>query len=84
LGMTKRFLGIALAAIAIGVGLYLILNGWPVGVPVEFSHAAFAAGTPTHGSAPTLHCWDCHGSHPDRSQVPPADTMFCFDCHTVQ
>lgn len=83
--MAKRILGIGLLAAAIGVGLYLLLNLWLAGGATNWGHAALAAsGAPPHGSAPTLHCWDCHGNHPDTSQAPPASGMLCFNCHSVQ
>jgi len=77
-------LGIALVTLGIGVGLYLVFNTGQPGADFGWEHPAFAdPGSPPHGDAPVLECWDCHGSHPDTTGVPPADGMSCFDCHEV-
>ena len=84
--MSKKILGIALLVVGIGLSLYLIPQGNRTEMnfaDLGWEHPAFAA-TGSHGSAPSLGCWDCHGSHPSTSSVPQASGMSCFDCHSVQ
>lgn len=81
----KKVLGISLLVIGVGLGLYLTLHwGRTEADFADFGweHSAFAAAG-GHGDAPSLGCFDCHGSHPPKT-APPASEMSCFDCHNTE
>ncbi len=79
--MRNKTLGFGLLAAGLGIALFLALIFTPL--PSDVSLAAAQGGQHGVGQAPTLDCFQCHGSHPDTSVVPPASTIACFDCHTV-
>lgn len=79
--MRNKTLGFGLLAAGLGIGLFLALIFTPL--PSDVRLAAAQGGQHGVGQAPPLDCFQCHGSHPDTSQVPPATGIPCFDCHTV-
>ncbi len=72
-------LGTGVAGSLIAIVLALTLTP----APLDVEALAAAQGGHGIGQAPTLNCFQCHGSHPDTSGVPPAAGIPCFDCHTV-
>lgn len=78
--MQRHRWGVGLALTGLLVGMLVALTFAPS--PVISGTAAMAQIG--HATAPTLDCWQCHGTHPAMGTVPSADGMLCFDCHAVQ
>jgi len=79
--MRNKTLGLGMVVVGSLIAIVLALTLTPA--PLDVEALAAAQGGHGIGQAPTLNCFECHGSHPDTSTVPPATSIPCFDCHTV-